>query len=67
MVFVAQKKEGYQESMEKDDIGLECHFRFAEMYGANSVKPEFGRCPLNICIWMGSSLAYSKKENHPKG
>ena len=47
---VQQKRKPSERVRDEDDIGLECHFRFAEMYGANSVKPEFGRCPLDICI-----------------
>ena len=49
--------------------GLDCHFRYAEMYGVKSVQPDFSNTPPGCCIEMGSSpsVIHTKIKSTPKG
>ena len=42
----------------QDDIGLDCHFRFAEMYGVKSVEPDFSDSPPDW-KWLSKGLFFS--------
>ena len=49
-----------------DDIGLDCHFRFAEMYGVKSVQPDFSDSPPHSYINEAVFRVREKDMNTPE-